>query len=86
MHWSIKWSDTAVRDLHGLHRTVARRIVVRLEAAAANPLHYFTRLTASDEYKLRIGDYRLLAVLSHSEQTILVERVDHRSRVYDRKR
>ncbi|MGA8536019.1 MAG: type II toxin-antitoxin system RelE/ParE family toxin [Thermoplasmata archaeon] len=82
--WSIKWSDTAVRDLHRLDRTAARGVVTRLEASALDPTHYFTRLTTSDEYKLRIGDYRLLAVLSLSEQTILVERVDHRSRIYDR--
>ncbi|MGP8071996.1 MAG: type II toxin-antitoxin system RelE family toxin [Thermoplasmata archaeon] len=82
--WSIKWSETAVRDLHSLDRTVARRVATKLEAASSNPTHYFTRLASSDEYKLRIGDYRLLAVLSHSDQTILVERVDHRSRVYER--
>ena len=49
-----------------------------------NPSHFFTRLIGSDEYKLRIGDYRLIAVLSHSDRLVLVERVDHRSRVYDR--
>jgi mRNA-degrading endonuclease RelE of RelBE toxin-antitoxin system len=43
-------------------------------------------MVGSDEYKLRIGPYRILAVLSHSEQTILVERVDHRSRIYSRSR
>jgi mRNA-degrading endonuclease RelE of RelBE toxin-antitoxin system len=76
----------AVRDLHGLDRTVARRMVARLEAAAANPTHHFTRVPASDEFKLRIGDYRLLAVLAHSERTILIERVAYWSRMYDRPR
>ncbi|MFZ1023174.1 MAG: type II toxin-antitoxin system RelE/ParE family toxin [Thermoplasmata archaeon] len=80
----MQWSDTAVRDLHKLDRTVARRVVARLEAAALDPTHYFTRLASSDEYKLRIGNCRLLAVLSHAEQTILVERVDRRSRIYER--
>jgi mRNA-degrading endonuclease RelE of RelBE toxin-antitoxin system len=61
-------------------------VVSRLEAAAADPEHFFKRLASSDEYKLRVGDYRLLAMLAHSEQSILVERVDHRSRIYDRKR
>jgi mRNA-degrading endonuclease RelE of RelBE toxin-antitoxin system len=61
-------------------------VVARFETAASDPVRYFSRLTGSDEHKLRIGDYRLLAVLSHSEQTILVERADHRSRVYGRKR
>lgn len=58
----------------------------KLEQAAERPEHYLRRLVSSDEYKLRIGDYRLLAVLSHPDRTILVERVDHRSRVYARER
>ena len=65
---------------------MARRIVEKLEQAAERPEHYLRRLVSSDEYKLRIGDFRLLAVLSPSERTLLVERVDHRSRVYARGR
>ena len=63
---------------------MARRVIERLERAAENPNHYLTRLVGSDEYKLRIGDYRLLAALSHSHGAITVERVDHRSRIYER--
>lgn len=47
-----------------------------------NPPRYFLALVASDERKLRIGDYRLLALLDPATRTILVERVDHRSRIY----
>jgi mRNA-degrading endonuclease RelE of RelBE toxin-antitoxin system len=57
-----------------------------LEIAASNPERHFSRLAGSDDYKLRIGDYRLLAALSRATETVLVERVDHRSRVYDRRR
>jgi len=70
--------------LSRLDRPVARRIVAKLEQAAGNPDRYFRRLVASDDYKLRVGDYRLLAILSHETRTIFVERVDHRSRVYER--
>ncbi|HKZ49339.1 MAG TPA: type II toxin-antitoxin system RelE/ParE family toxin [Thermoplasmata archaeon] len=84
MPWSIQWTDQAVRDLAGLDVAVARRIVAKLEQAAENPLHFLARLAGSDEFKLRIGAYRLLALLSHGERTILVERVGHRSRVYRR--
>jgi mRNA-degrading endonuclease RelE of RelBE toxin-antitoxin system len=55
-----------------------------LERAATDPEHYFERLVGSDERKLRVGDFRLLAALSPSEQIIIVERVDHRRRVYRR--
>jgi hypothetical protein len=37
-----------------------------LEKAALDPDYYLTRLATSDDYKLRVGDYRVLAVLSHS--------------------
>ena len=67
-----------------MDRTVARRTVGRLERASADPDHYFEKLVGSDERKLRVGDYRLLAALSPLEQVITVERVDHRRGVYHR--
>ncbi|TLZ49095.1 MAG: type II toxin-antitoxin system RelE/ParE family toxin [Methanobacteriota archaeon] len=84
MVWSVELTDRALRDFDKLDRQVARRIVARLERAAANPERFFSRVVGSDEYKLRIGDYRLLAALSHGTKMIIVARVDHRSRVYDR--
>ena len=59
-----------------------RRIVERLERASADPDHYFEKLVGSDERKLRVGDYRLLAVPSPAGRVITAERVDHRRRVY----
>jgi mRNA-degrading endonuclease RelE of RelBE toxin-antitoxin system len=65
-----------------LDRPIARRIVRKLESAAIDPGRYFLALVGSDERKLRIGDYRLLALLDPTTRTVLVERVDHRSRIY----
>jgi len=70
--------------LHRLDKLVARRVVAKLERAATDPHHFFTKLVGAEDFKLRIGEYRLLALLALPERTILVERVDHRSRVYER--
>ena len=83
--WNIKWSHQAIKDMDKLEKKVAQRIFKKIEQAAINPLKHFTRLTGSDEYKLRIGDYRLLALMSHDTKTILVKRVAHRSRVYKKR-
>jgi len=48
-------------------------------------MRYFSRLVAADEYKLRVGDYRLLAAFDGVSETILIERVDDRSRIYARR-
>ena len=61
---------------------IARRVVRQLESAASDPDRYFLAVVGSADRKLRIGDYRLLALLDLTTRTILVERVDHRSRVY----
>ena len=47
-------------------------------------MHFFSKLVGGDEHKLRIGDFRLLAVLSNTEHVIIVERVKHRKNVYRR--
>jgi len=65
-----------------LDRTVAKRIVKKLDAIVRDPVGSFRPLVDADEYKLRVGDYRVLALLSHETTTIIIERVDHRSRVY----
>ncbi|MBI4415644.1 MAG: type II toxin-antitoxin system RelE/ParE family toxin [Euryarchaeota archaeon] len=82
MPWKILWTDQAARDLSKLDRSVARRVVAKLERAAEDPTRFFVRLAGGDDYKLRIGDWRLLAILDHESNAILVERVDHRPRIY----
>jgi len=84
MPWSIAWTDQAVRDLSRLDRPVARRIVANLEQPTSKPERFFTRLLGFDDYKLRVGDWRVMASLVHGTRTILVNHVDHRSRVYER--
>jgi len=85
MTWAIEWTDQALRDLSGLDGPVAQRIVRKLEQSATNPPRTFARIVGGDESKLRVGDYRVLAVLLHESRTIVVERVDHRSRIYRRR-
>jgi len=85
MPWSILWTDQAVRDMSRIDPPIARRILRKVESTAVNPMRYFSRLVAADEYKLRVGDYRLLAALDGVSETLLIERVDHRSRIYARR-
>ena len=57
---------------------MARRVVSKLEQAADRPERFFERLLGSGDYKLRIGDFRLIGALAFESKTIIVERVDHR--------
>ena len=84
MPWRIDWSDRGLRDLADLDRSVASRVVVKLETIRETPERFFSRLKGGDDYKLRIGDYRVVAELNHATRTISISRVGHRSTIYDR--
>lgn len=83
MPFSIEYSDQALATIEGLERQVGKRIVAKLGEATKNPLHYFQRMSNSELYKLRAGDYRMLAELSFARETIFVVKIGHRKNVYD---
>lgn len=82
MAWQVKLSPQAARSLLKLEQEQAKRIVQKIRDAAANPQHYFERLTGTQTYKLRIGDYRVISTMLHSEETIYVEEIGHRKNIY----
>lgn len=82
MGWKLAWSTDAALFMSKLDRKEAQRISDKLEDALSNPIHFFRRLAGEDDCKLRIGDYRAIVLLLHAEETVFVEKVDHRKRVY----
>jgi mRNA-degrading endonuclease RelE of RelBE toxin-antitoxin system len=85
MSRSVGLTQRAFRDLGSLDPVVARRVVAKLERAAGDPSRFFARLAGSDECKMRVGDYRVVATLAHATKVIVVARTEHRSRVYARR-
>ncbi|MFH0817166.1 MAG: type II toxin-antitoxin system RelE/ParE family toxin [Candidatus Micrarchaeota archaeon] len=82
MAWKLAWSTDAALFMSKLNQAEAQRISDKLESTLSNPQHFFRRLVGEDDCKLRIGDYRAIVLLLHSEETVFVEKVDHRKRVY----
>jgi len=71
-------------QLKKLDRSAAIQIVKKLRQAAGSPERFFERLSGSEKYKLRAGDYRAIAKIYFSEKLVFVEAIDHRSRVYQK--
>ena len=82
MAYKIDWSLHAAEFFVKLEREMQERILSKLEEAAENPRHYFSRLAGSEEHKLRVGDYRIVAFVLHSKEKIIVENIGHRKNVY----
>lgn len=83
MNYSISWTENSRNALERLPILVQRAIVKKVDEAATNPAHYFTKLVGRDEYKLRVGDYRILTDIQQGKLIILVLEIGHRKNIYD---
>jgi mRNA interferase RelE/StbE len=83
MAYTVRLKPRAERDLDRLPLDVARRIWRRLLALEDEPRPLgASKLEGSDAYRIRIGDYRVVYLISDSDRLVEIVRVAHRREVY----
>ena len=65
-----------------LEKKTSKRIMEKILAASQDPYHFFDRLTGSDGFKLRVGDYRVIADIDESKKEIFILIIAHRKNIY----
>lgn len=77
----IKFKPRAIKDLKALSTKNQQRILDKIEVLQNDLCGDVKRLTDySPEYRLRIGDYRVLFELE--QQTVMIYRIVHRREAY----
>lgn len=82
----IIFSLSAARDIRKLEPGMRKRILLKLDEYWHKPsllegdLKRLEGVRGPDQYRLRVGDYRLIAVIE--ENTLQVLHVFHRSKAY----
>jgi mRNA interferase RelE/StbE len=83
--WSLEFERRAERDLERLDPQIARRVVAALERLRERDSSLdLRRLRGSDEWRLRVGDWRVRLALDFDARTVIVVRILPRGRAYDR--
>lgn len=85
-YWRVVVDDRARKDLRKIDRPTRERIlnaITRL-AQGAELVGDVRRLSGSDEYRLRVGDWRVRFQRDDRKHMIIVVRVLPRGRAYDR--
>lgn len=85
-HWRLAIEDRARKDLRRLDPPTRDRVAraIKLLAQNAELTGDVKRLKGSDEYRLRVGDYRVRFKRDGRQLVITVVRVLPRGRAYDR--
>jgi len=80
--YELVYTDTALKQLKKLDKKNQDRVIKALERIRHNPFKYIKKLTDRPEYRLRVGDYRVLMLIDQGKLIILVVAVAHRKKVY----
>jgi len=82
--YELTYSKRAFQQLNKLDEETRKRIIKGLERCRIRPEHFLEKLVGSSVYKLRIGDYRIIAELYKNELRIFVIEVGHRKNIYEK--
>jgi len=83
--FTVQIKPSARRELENLNDTLLGRIVTKIDALSADPrptgckkLHGFR-----NQWRLRVGDYRIVYSIDDSHKIVDVIRIRHRRDVYE---
>ncbi|MBS3176790.1 type II toxin-antitoxin system RelE/ParE family toxin [Candidatus Woesearchaeota archaeon] len=80
--YDVIFDDEAIEFLNKLPKEIKERMFNKIIFSKENPFHFFERLAGRIDYKLRIGDYRVIADIDQGNRTIKVTIIGHRKNIY----
>lgn len=83
--WALSYAKRAEKDIGRLDPQVRSRVFAALERLAADdPAIDIRKLTSVDDWRMRVGDWRVRFTRDRAARTIHVTHVLPRGRAYDR--
>lgn len=81
MRYDVQFKPRAIKDIEGLPSPIQARVLARIEEMSDDLKGDVKRLTDfRPEYRLRVGDYRVLFEIEG--KTLTVYRIRHRREAY----
>lgn len=75
--------DLKARDfLKKIDADISKRIIKKLKEIQRNPTRYMFTLVNRDNFKIRVGDYRLFVDYYEKEQKLIIRSIRHRKNAY----
>jgi len=83
--YAVELKQSARKELERLPNDLIARIIVKLESLEENPRPAgCKKLKGGDaEYRIRVGEYRIVYLIDDRRSTVTVSRIRHRRDVYE---
>ena len=80
--YEIIFDKKAIELLNKMEYRIKERIFKKVISTKEKPFRYFERLTKRNEYKLRVGNYRIIADIDKNSKMIKIRLIMHRKNIY----
>ena len=80
--YEIIFDKKAIESLNKMEYRIKERIFKKVISTKEKPFRYFERLTKRNEYKLRVGNYRIIADIDKNSKMIKIRLIMHRKNIY----
>ena len=83
MIWHVRWGSRAKADVDALDPPVRRRVLAAMARLAETDEGNVTKLQGRNaEWRLRVGDWRVILTFDYPNSAFTVLRIQHRREVY----
>jgi mRNA interferase RelE/StbE len=80
MNYELQFDQNTIEFLQKLPKELRNRIFNKITSTKENPFRYFERLEGREEYKMRVGDYRIIVDIENNKIKIVL--IGHRKNIY----
>lgn len=81
--FEVVFDKAVTANMTKMEKKLVVRIFKKIESAKQNPMQYFFRLTGRTDYRMRVGDWRVIADIDYKNRRIMVTNVGHRKKIYE---
>ena len=85
--YEIRWKNSAEKDLRNIDPQQIPRIVTAVESLVDNPFpRQHRKLQGAEwDYRIRVGDYRVIYQVDTETKVVIIYHVRHRREAYRRR-
>lgn len=83
--YAVEIKPSARREMENLDDSLLSRLVPKIEGLGANPRPSGCRKLRGykDQWRIRIGDYRVVYIIDDDRKKVSITRIAHRKDVYE---
>jgi len=80
--YELIFDDKAVGHIEKLDIKSRERIINKIISTKNRPYRFFQKLTYREGYRLRVGNYRVIADIDEKSKKIIIIEMGHRKNIY----